>query len=419
MDIFLINNLIYQVFLIPIIFFSIACYVVAFLAIFTKSKSLKFQKLNNSKWPRVSIQIPVFNDPVAIRCIEKCLKFDYPKNKFEIIVADDSNEEKTIKILNDYLKNCPEKVKLIRRKDRKGFKAGALNNALKHSSGKYIVVLDSDFIPKEDFLRKIIYPFLSNQKIGIVQSRCGYINYEQNLISRFSAMRYMIYYNCFMPINNRLGSVFFAGTGGAIKRSILEKVGGWNEDSIQEDADLSVKIINTGHKNIYLSNVKVEGEIPYDLEGIISQQNRLIYGTTRVFLDHWRKIFSRNFSTIQKFIIFFMTFWPFATVFMVGGAITGQISWMTAPQKSISINSLYPYLWILVSSSGFILLSSIGLYRDGKIKDIFKMIFVTYTLGVILSFFSAFAFTKALLKRKMAWKVAPKLGNNSILNMRH
>src|SRR5438309_236275 len=164
MEIYLIDLLIYQTFLIPVIFFSIVCFAAAVSTVLTKSLSRKFLRIKNSNFPKVTVQIPVYNEAVALRCIEKCMNFDYPKDKFEIVVADDSDENKNQDMIDEFIENCPDNVKLVRRKTRKGFKAGALNNALKYSSGDYIVIFDSDFTPKRNFLKKIIIPFLSDEK---------------------------------------------------------------------------------------------------------------------------------------------------------------------------------------------------------------------------------------------------------------
>src|SRR5437867_13165594 len=113
MELYLINLLVYQAFLIPVVFFSIVYLIAAISTILTKSFSKNYRKLKNSEWPKVTIQIPVFNDPVAVRCVQKCIQFDYPKDKFEIIIADDSSGKKTLKILDEFLKTCQENVKLV------------------------------------------------------------------------------------------------------------------------------------------------------------------------------------------------------------------------------------------------------------------------------------------------------------------
>src|SRR3989304_706259 len=227
----LINLLLYNAFLLPIIFFSVLYYLLAITSIFVKPSNYKFPNVKDSQLPKVTIQIPVFNDPVAVRCIKKCLAFNYPKDKYHILVADDSNDGITNKILQEFVKG-KENVKIVNRSSRTGFKPGALNNILRYTKGDIIVIFDSDFVPKKDFLRKLVTPFLQDKEIAVVQSRMGFVNYGHNIISQFAGVLLMIYHHCVMPITSRTNSVFFCGTGGAIRKDVLLSVGGWNEKSV-------------------------------------------------------------------------------------------------------------------------------------------------------------------------------------------
>src|SRR3989338_5652458 len=151
MEAYLINLLLYNAFLVPVIFFSVLYYMLAFTSFFVKAPRYSFPDVKDGQLPDVTIQIPVYNDPVAIRCIKKCLKFNYPKNKYEILVADDSTDEVTKKIIDNFVAG-KKIVKVFRRGTRDGYKPGALNYILPHTKGDIIVVFDADFIPKKNFL---------------------------------------------------------------------------------------------------------------------------------------------------------------------------------------------------------------------------------------------------------------------------
>ena len=181
MEAYIINLLLYNAFLVPVIFFSVLYYMLAFTSFFVKAPRYSFPDVRDGQLPNVTIQIPVYNDPVAVRCIKKCLNFNYPKNKYHIIVADDSNDGITPKILDGFVK-AKRNVRIVRRATRKGFKSGALNNTLKHCKGDIIVIFDSDFVPKKDFLRKLVTPFTFDKELAIVQSRMSFVNYHQNII---------------------------------------------------------------------------------------------------------------------------------------------------------------------------------------------------------------------------------------------
>ncbi len=410
-----INLIIYNALLAPIIFFSILYYIVAMTSLFVRSSSYRFPKIKDEKLPTVTIQIPVYNDPVAVRCIKKCLAFDYPKNKYNILVADDSNDDITPRILREFAKG-KENVKIIRRSTREGYKPGALNNALKHSTGDIIVVFDSDFVPKKDFLRKVVTPFLFDEKLAVVQSRMGFVNYKHNIVSRFAGALLMIYHHCILPISNKANTVFFCGTGGAIRKDILLSVGGWNGKSVTEDADLSVHILERGYKNIYISSLQANGEVPFTLKSFLRQQMRWAYGITRVFMDNWKKIlFSRSFTIQQRTMITFITTGYLITPFVVGAAVTGQLGWIITPPKPLLFSDIINFGKTLLFTSGFVALGIIALYRAGRMRDFFRLYFAAFFIGIVLAGANMIAFFKSIFRAKTTWIRTPKMGSNFIL----
>ncbi len=414
MELYVINLLIYNAFVAALIFFSIIYYLVAMTSIFIRPVKYKFPRVSDGQLPKVTIQIPVYNDPVAIRCIKKCLAFNYPRDKYHILVADDSNDGITSRILNEFSKG--RNIKIVRRTNREGFKPGALNNALKYSTGSIIVVFDSDFVPTKDFLRKVVTPFLFDDKIAVVQSRMGFINYKHNIVSRFAGVLLMIYHYCVLPISNKANTVFFCGTGGAIRKDVLLSVGGWNGKSVTEDADLSVKILQKGYRNIYVPNLEAAGEVPFTLKSFLRQQMRWAYGITRVFMDHWKSIwFSRSFSIQQRTMITFITTGYIITPFVVGAAVTGQLGWLITPPKPLALADIVNFGKTLLLTSGFVALGIIALHRAGRIRDFFKLYFAAFFIGIALAGANMIAFFKSLTKRKTIWIRTPKMGSNFIL----
>ena len=415
MEAYLINLLLYNAFLVPVIFFSVLYYMLAFTSFFVKAPRYSFPDVKDGQLPNVTIQIPVYNDPVAIRCIKKCLNFNYPKNKYHIIVADDSNDGITPKILDGFVK-AKRNVRIVRRATRKGFKSGALNNTLKHCKGDIIVIFDSDFVPKKDFLRKLVTPFIFDKELAIVQSRMSFVNYGQNIISKFAAALLIVYHQCIMPLQNKTKTVFFCGTGGAIKKDVLLSVGGWNEKSVTEDADLSLLIMEKGYKNLYISNLEVAGEVPFTLRSFLRQQMRWAYGLTRVFMDHWKKIlFSPSFTAPQRAMMIFMTTGYVITPFVLGAAITGQLGWIITPPKPLLLSDLINFLKMLLLSSGFVALGVMGLHRAGKSRDILKLYIAAFTVGIILSAANFVAFARSVLNMRAGWIRTPKMGSSFII----
>jgi cellulose synthase/poly-beta-1,6-N-acetylglucosamine synthase-like glycosyltransferase len=414
MELYVINLLIYNAFVAALIFFSIIYYLVAMTSIFIRPVKYKFPRVSDDQLPTVTVQIPVYNDPVAIRCIKRCLAFNYPKDKYHIVVADDSNDGITSRILNEFSEG--RDIKIVRRTNREGFKPGALNNALKYSTGSIIVVFDSDFVPRKDFLRKVVTPFLFDDKIAVVQSRMGFVNYKHNTVSRFAGVLLMIYHHCVLPISNKVNTVFFCGTGGAIRKDVLLSVGGWNGKSVTEDADLSVKILQKGYRNIYVPNLEAAGEVPFTLKSFLRQQMRWAYGITRVFMDHWKSIwFSRSFSFPQRTMITFITTGYIITPFVVGAAVTGQLGWLITPPKPLAFGDIISFGKTLLLTSGFVALGIIALHRAGRINDFFKLYFAAFFVGIVLAGANMIAFFRSIAKRRTGWIRTPKMGSNFIL----
>jgi len=415
MDISSISILIYETALLPVVFFSVLCYMVTIYDLFSKKKHKTYP--NPSHWPSVTIQIPVYNDPVAIRCMKACLKFDYPKDKFEIIVADDSTDG-TKKVIDDFVKKHSEKIRTFRRKTRKGFKSGALNNVLKYSNGDIIVLFDSDFIPSKKFLKKIVKPFFQDEKIAIVQSRMGYINHNQNFITKLASTFLINYHNFYCPISSKLGVAFFCGTHGAIRKDVLIEAGGWNEKNLTEDAELSIKIFKKGYKSIYLPNLKVKGELPFTFEAFIKQQMRWTYGMTRTFMDNARSIwFGDHFSLSQKAIMSYLTFGGMIFPFVVVMTIAGLLGMITGIPHPLTVQDMLNTTQTFAITSGFFILSFYSLKKERKLKIYKSALFSSLTLGVILSVYNTIAFLRAVFNKPMIWYRTPKFGSIKIVEI--
>jgi len=368
-------------------------------------------------WPSITVQIPVYNDPVAIRCMKACLNFNYPKDKFEIIVADDSTDG-TKKVIDDFVKKHPEKIRVFRRKTRKGFKSGALNNVLKYSNGDIIVIFDSDFIPSKKFLKKIVGPFFHDEKIAIVQSRMGYINHNQNFITKLASTLMMIYHNFYCPLSSELGVSFFCGTHGAIRKDALIKANGWNEKNLTEDAELSIKIFKKGYKSVYLPDLKVKGELPFTFEAFIKQQMRWTYGMTRTFIDNARSIWlGGHFSLSQKALMTYLTFGGIIFPFVVVMTFAGFLGMITGIPHPLTLQDLFDTIKNFAITSGFFIVAFIALRKENKLNMYKSSFFSALTLGILLSVFNAVALLRAVFNQPMIWYRTPKFGSIKIIEL--
>lgn len=361
--------------------------------------------------PFVSVQVPTYNDPIAERCIRHCMDFDYPKDKYEIVIADDSTNPETQALLKEFSEKNPYFIKYIHRDNREGFKAGALKNAMKITKGELIVIFDSDWMPAKDFLSKIVKPF-SDPKVAIVQTRQGFYNKNTNLITRFAAYVLMIYHTIIMPINNKINCVFFCGTAGALRRSTFEEVGGWNLNSLTEDSDLTVNLLMKGYKSVYL-DMETLSEAPETFEGFIKQQMRWCYGNSRVFFDNASKILlKKNLTLKQRLMIMMITMGNIIAPVVVIMTVFGLGGWFIGEIELINMADVITLFTRLVLTAGFLVIGFLTLYKRKLVKDFPYLILAVFTMGIVLAVANSVAFFNAVTNRKLNWFCTPKTEND-------
>ncbi len=403
--------ILYNFALLPVVFFSVLFFILTIVNLaIDRGKIKRARKLK--ELPFISVQIPTFNDPIAERCVKKCMEFDYPKDKYEIVIVDDSTNKDTQKLLKKYADG--KFVKFIHRENREGFKPGALNNAMDITKGEILVVFDADWIPKKDFLNTIIQPF-ADPKVAIVQTRQGFYNSNTNLISRFASYLLMIYHTIMLPINDKLNCVFFCGTAGALRRSAFDKVGGWNAHSITEDSELSVKLLMAGYKSVYLS-YETPSEVPDTFESFIRQQMRWCYGNARVFFDNWKKIvFTPSLSLVQKLIIGFITLSNFSAIVVVLMTIFGFGGWFFGEVKLFTMGDFMEFWARILMTAGFMFMGIITLVKRKRLEEFKYMVLSIFSMGIVMAFAMATAFSKAMFNRKLHWYCTPKIANADVM----
>ncbi len=417
MDIYQTSLFLYNMFLIPVVFFSIVFYNLAIASIFSRSTANRL-KNKIKEWPSVTVQIPTFNDAVVVRCLKHVLKFDYPRNKFNILVADDSTDPETRTIIDNFVKRYHDRIRVVRRDSRKGFKSGALNNCLKDTNGEIIVIFDADFTPKKNFLKKIVSPMMEDNNIGIVQAKMDYINMNQNIVTKMASILLIIYYQSVIPIANKLKAVFFCGHSGAIRKDLFIKLGGWNENSITEDSDFSLRVLKAGYKSVYLSDVVVPGELPFTLQSFIRQQMRWVYGNTRAFVENALSIWlHKKISLAQKLIVtYILTAGNIISLFVIWMTVFAGITMIIGEPKPFDINQVLRFATTYLATGGFLFLAIISVRKEKKFHLVKSAIVAAPTIGLIITLTNTVAFLQAIFGIKKGWFKTPKYGNISILN---
>jgi cellulose synthase/poly-beta-1,6-N-acetylglucosamine synthase-like glycosyltransferase len=243
---------------------------------------LRFERL-----PRVTIQLPIFNEQYVVeRLIEETSKIDYPRELLEIQVLDDSTDEThafTERLVAEY-RAAGLPIEYIHRSNRHGYKAGALQNGLKTATGEIVAIFDADFVPPVDFLMRTVH-FFADNKVGMVQTRWGYLNRHYNVLTEVQAMLLDGHFVLEHVARSGAGLFFnFNGTAGILRRSMIDDAGGWQHDTLTEDSDLSYRAQLKGWKFVYVPSIECLSELPVETYGFQVQQSRWAKGLTQVAL---------------------------------------------------------------------------------------------------------------------------------------
>lgn len=253
--------------------------------------------------PVVTVQLPVYNELYVVkRLIMAICHLNYPQDKLEIQVLDDSTDE-TKEIIAGEVAQFTKKgidIKQLRRTGREGFKAGALQYGLEHSKGKFIAVFDADFLPDENFLLNTI-PHFNNEQVGLVQARWGHVNQNYSLLTRLQAFGLDAHFSIEQTGRNVAGSfINFNGTAGVWRKTCIIDAGGWSADTLTEDLDLSYRAQLKKWKFKYLEDVVAPAELPVLMPAVKSQQYRWNKGAAETARKNLGKVFTSDIGLIHK-----------------------------------------------------------------------------------------------------------------------
>ncbi|MEO6040088.1 MAG: glycosyltransferase, partial [Saprospiraceae bacterium] len=227
--------------------------------------------------PFVTVQLPMYNEMyVAERIIDCIAQQEYPKDRFEIHVLDDSTDE-TVEIVAAKVaqyKALGFNIEHIHRVNRQGYKAGALQEAMPRAKGDFVAIFDADFTPRFDFLRTTM-PYFENEKVGIVQTRWEHINADYSFLTRLQALQLNVHFTV-EQAGRSYGNLLlqFNGTAGVWRKEVIGEAGGWQSDTLTEDLDLSFRAQILGYKIQYLEKLGSPAELPVEMNGLKGQQFR-------------------------------------------------------------------------------------------------------------------------------------------------
>jgi GT2 family glycosyltransferase len=238
-----------------------------------------------ARWPTVTVQLPLFNERfVARRLLKAVASLDYPRDRLQIQILDDSTDRTAIltRRLAMLLRRRGLDVVWLHRRVRKGYKAGALEAGLRQARGDVIAIFDADFVPPADFLQRCI-PSLMQPGVGIVQARWGHLNRSTSWFTRMQAILLDGHFVIEQTAREAAGCLLsFNGTCGVLRREAIAAAGGWSSDTVTEDLDLSIRVQLQGWRIAYRRDIIVPGEIPPDPNSFRSQQRRWTKGGVQV-----------------------------------------------------------------------------------------------------------------------------------------
>ena len=282
----------YTVLLVALAVFGVHRYAMTYLYLRHRFH-LAVPKARFAELPRVTVQLPIFNEMyVTDRLLDAVARLDYPREKLEIQVLDDSTDE-TRAIARDRVERLRARgydIVYLHRTDRTGFKAGALEHGLRSATGEFVAIFDADFVPDPGFLIRTIHHF-TDPGIGLVQTRWGHLNRSYSALTQAQAVFLDGHFFIEHVARNRSGRFFnFNGTAGIWRREAIEEGGGWQHDTITEDLDLSFRAQLRGWKFVYLPEIVSPAELPVDMNAFKSQQHRWAKGAVQCALKLLRPV---------------------------------------------------------------------------------------------------------------------------------
>lgn len=370
-------------------------------------------KLKEGKEPFVTVQIPTYNELAAINCARRCLSFDYPKKKMQIIIGDDSNNPEISAKIDEFTQ-IHDNVLVTRRGSNAGFKPGNLNYMLKYTKGEYIVIFDSDFLPEPDFLRRIIAPMENDPKIAVVQSRWRIYNFKQNIFSVMGGTISMICHFVALTFIKKIGgNSFLCGSAEAVRKKELLEAGGWKEGCLTEDIECSFRMIKNGKKLLYLEDLECDCEAPFTLQDLCKQQMRWAFGVISSFKMHFAQILLSKKTKLQDkigvFIFVSGYIFSFILLLLTLFGLLSLLSDRPAPidwPRFISETGMN-----ILLTSGFIITSVVALSMARRPNQIPKMIASSLSVGLVVTYYVNVGVLKAVFGRNMKWFMLNKNGN--------
>jgi cellulose synthase/poly-beta-1,6-N-acetylglucosamine synthase-like glycosyltransferase len=379
---------------------------------YNKIVPLPKSQYSESDLPRITVQLPLFNEMYVVeRLLKSITEIDYPRDRMEIQVLDDSTDE-TVKLalatVDAYAAQGFD-IHYIHRSDRTGFKAGALENGLKTAKGELLAIFDADFVPKPDCLRKLV-DYFTDPLVGCAQMRWSHINGSYNLLTRLQTIMLDGHFVVEQTVRNRTGGFFnFNGTAGIWRRRAIELSGGWQHDTLTEDTDLSFRAQLMGWRFVYLLDEEAPSEVPVEINAFKAQQRRWAKGVMQVGIKLYGRIWASPLPMRVKLEMFFRLTGNISYPLMI------VVSFLQFPLLLVRYNQGFGNLMafdvpiLFFSTVSVILFYGTGVwYLDKRRTPRMLHLPLVMALGIGLAFSNARAVLEALMGVKSEFVRTPK-----------
>lgn len=261
-----------------------------------------------SELPPVTVQLPLYNEATVVeRLLDAVARLDYPRDRLQVQVLDDSSDETRLIAARKAaaLAAGGLDIQYVRRPDRVGYKAGALDYGLQSATGEFVAIFDADFVPQPEFLKRVVGHFV-DPKVAMVQTRWQHLNRTSSLLTRVQALLldgHHVVENQARFASDRLFN--FAGTGGIWRRAAIDSAGGWQHDTLTEDLDLSYRAQLAGWRFVYRADITTPSELPEEMAAMRAQQYRWAKGTVQCARKLLGRVLRSNLTLGQRIEAFF------------------------------------------------------------------------------------------------------------------
>ena len=367
----------------------------------------KTPRLGEEKLPAISVVVPVKNEERVVgRLLKALLRLDYPQQKKEIIIVEDGSVDKTVEICKEYVKQHSNHIKLLHKSVSNG-KAAALNYAIRHAKGEIIAMFDADNVPEPDILQKVV-KYFEDQSVAAVQGITRSINADENMLTKFVSYEEAVQFEVLLRGKDVLNLfVHLTGSCQFIRRNVFEDVGGWDEESLSEDTEMSVRLMEKGYNIRYAPDVQSWQENPANLAQLIKQRTRWFRGCMEVALRYGKLITKFDRRSIDAEV-------TLAGPYMLALCLIGYFIAIYALLIPIQPDPIFTIMAQLISLLTAISLSITGIAliyvaKPRKMANLLCLPFI-YVYWSVQAFMASYALIQIILKRPRKWTKTVRTG---------